>query len=264
MTGTLVLLRHGASEWNEQGLFTGWVDVPLAPRGVRQARAAGKLLAGAGLLPAKAHTSVLVRAVATANETLAECGRAWVDVDRSWRLNERHYGALHGRNKRDVVAEFGEERFRLWRRSLHGTPPPLPDDSPYSPVGDPRYAQLGAAVPRTESLAQVLARLLPYWERRVLPDLAGGATVLVVSHSNALRALIKHVEGVSDEDIAAVDVPTGIPLAYEFDAALRAGPGRYLDPVAAAEGAAAVAAEGHEPPGDAARPERSPGTATRS
>lgn len=247
MTGTLVLLRHGASEWNEQGRFTGWVDVPLAPRGVRQARAAGKLLAGAGLLPDRAHTSVLVRSVATANETLAECGREWIDVSRSWRLNERHYGALHGRHKRDVAAEFGADEFRRWRRSFHGTPPPLPDDSPYSPVGDPRYAELGDDIPRTESLADVLARLLPYWERRVLPDLAGGATVLVASHSNALRALIKHVEHVSDEDIAAVDVPTGIPLAYRFDTALRAGPGHYLDPVAAAEGAAAVAAEGSPP-----------------
>lgn len=247
MTGTLVLLRHGSSEWNERNLFTGWLDVPLSAHGVDQARHAGDLLADAGLLPDVAHTSLLTRAIRTANEALARTGRLWVDVHRSWRLNERHYGALTGRVKSDVVAEFGEQRFTEWRRSLHGTPPPLPDDSPYSPVGDPRYAALGAAIPRTESLADVLARLLPYHHEHVVPDLAAGATVLVTSHSNALRALIKHVEGIDDEDVVGVNVPTGIPLVYRFDGTGTAK-GAYLDPGAAAVAAADVANEGSRRP----------------
>jgi 2,3-bisphosphoglycerate-dependent phosphoglycerate mutase len=242
VTGTLVLLRHGTSEWNELNLFTGWIDVPLSDHGIVQARHAGGLLARAGLLPDVAHTSVLTRAIQTANVALEQAGRLWVDVSRSWRLNERHYGALTGRVKSDIVAEYGEEQFTHWRRSSHGTPPPLPDDSPCSPVGDPRYAALGE-LPRTESLADVQARLLPYYRDRVVPDLAQGRTVLITSHSNALRALIKHVEAIGDDDIVGVNVPTGIPLVYRFDGHGTAH-GDYLDPRAAAAGSAAVANEG--------------------
>jgi 2,3-bisphosphoglycerate-dependent phosphoglycerate mutase len=245
VTGRLILLRHGASEWTEQHRFTGWIDVPLSAGGARQARRAGQLLVESDLLPDKVHTSLLTRAIQTANLTLEQAGRLWIEVSRGWRLNERHYGALQGRRKPDVVAEFGEEQFVRWRRSFTGTPPPLPDDSPYSTVDDPRYAGLGDRAPRTESLAQVLDRLLPYWHGHLLPDLAAGRTVLVTSHSNALRALIKHLESIGDEEIVRLNVPTGIPLVYAFDQRLRiAGPGRYLDPRAASAGAAQVADEG--------------------
>lgn len=245
MTGTLVLLRHGESEWNESGRFTGWVDVRLTARGVAQARHAGRLLADAGLAPDTVHTSVLARAIRTADVALDEIGRHWIPAAHDWRLNERHYGVLQGRRKSDVVAEFGVERFRHWRRSFHGTPPPLPDDSPHSTAGDPRYAGLGAALPRTESLARVGGRLLPYWSAAIVPELAAGATVLVTSHSNALRALVKHLENVSDADIASVNVPTGIPLVYRVNRrGVAEGPGRYLDADAARAGSAAVANEG--------------------
>jgi 2,3-bisphosphoglycerate-dependent phosphoglycerate mutase len=245
VAGTLVLLRHGVSESNERNLFTGWIDVPLADSGRHQAARAGRLLAEFALLPDTAHTSVLTRAIQTAEATLLAAGRQWIDVRRSWRLNERHYGALQGRGKRDVVAEFGADQFAVWRRSFDGTPPPLADDSPYSPIGDPRYAELGPDIPRTESLRQVLDRLLPYWQHSIRPELAAGAIVLVTSHSNALRALIKHLDGIADEDINRLNVPTGSPLVYTFDEHLRtAGPGAYLDPEAAAAGAAKVADEG--------------------
>lgn len=233
MSGRLILLRHGMSEWNEQGLFTGWLDVPLADSGFAQARQAAALLARHGLVPDAVHSSVLVRAVDTAREML----RAWgssVPVTRTWRLNERHYGALTGRVKRDVVAEYGEQQFAEWRRSFKGTPPAG------VPIDDPRYA--GIDVPRTESLADVLARVLPYWAEVLQPSLVD-RTVLVVSHSNTLRALVKHVERIPDEDIDALNIPTGSPLVYDIDAG---GPGTYLDPLAAEAGAAAVANEGHE------------------
>jgi 2,3-bisphosphoglycerate-dependent phosphoglycerate mutase len=194
------------------------------------------------------YTSVLTRAIRTADVVLDEIDRHWVPVLRSWRLNERHYGVLQGRRKADVVAEFGEELFRHWRRSLHGTPPPLPDDSPHSTVTDPRYAGLGAGVPRTESLARVGERLVPYWSDVIAPDVAEGRTVLVTSHSNALRALVKHLDDVSDADIATVNVPTGIPLVYTFTGRGKPdGPGRYLDPGTATVAAAAVASEGIGP-----------------
>lgn len=245
MTGTLILLRHGDSEWNESGRFTGWVDVRLTVRGVAKARRAGSQLADADLLPDKVYTSVLARAIQTADATLDEAGRHWIPVVRHWRLNERHYGVLQGRRKSDVVAEFGVDRFRHWRRSFHGAPPPLPDDSPHSTADDPRYAELGAAAPRTESLAQVSDRLLPYWSDVVAPDVAAGRTVLVTSHSNALRALVKHLEDVSDTDIASVNVPTGIPLVYAFNGRGRVeGASRYLDPATAAKAMTAVANEG--------------------
>jgi 2,3-bisphosphoglycerate-dependent phosphoglycerate mutase len=248
VTGTLILLRHGSSEWNEQGRFTGWMDVPLGPAGLRQARRAGELLVAAGLPPDRAHSSLLTRATRTAETTLAAAGRPEVAVAADWRLNERHYGVLQGRAKRDVVAEFGPDRFAHWRRSWQGAPPPLPDDDPASPAHDPRYAHLGADLPRTESLADVHRRLLPHWRTAILPDLATGATVLVTSHSNTLRALIKHLERIADADIDTVNVPTGIPLVYRLDAEARAvEPGRYLDPEAAAAGSAAVAGEGLDP-----------------
>jgi 2,3-bisphosphoglycerate-dependent phosphoglycerate mutase len=243
VSGRLILLRHGTSESNEQGVFTGWLDVPLAASGRAQARRAATLLAEHGLLPATVHTSVLARAVDTAEEVLRALGVS-APVARTWRLNERHYGALTGRVKRDVVAEYGETQFAEWRRAYKGTPPPLPDDSPLSPVGDPRYAALGARLPRTESLADVQARLLPYWHDVVRPALAD-RTVLVTSHSNALRALVKHLERIPDDAIDTLNIPTGSPLVYPADdQGTVTGPGTYLDPHAA-EAAAAVAAEGH-------------------
>lgn len=228
MSGTLILLRHGNSEWNEQGVFTGWLDVPLADSGRAQARHAAVLLARHGLLPASVHTSVLVRAIDTAEEVLAALELS-VPVARSWRLNERHYGALTGRAKRDVIAEYGEAQFAEWRRSFKGTPPPLAGSSP-----------------TTESLADVLARVLPYWREVIQPE-AADRTVLVTSHSNALRALVKHLERIPDDAIDALNIPTGSPLVYSTDDEGRpVGPGRYLDPGAAEAAAAAVAAEGHE------------------
>lgn len=244
MTGRLVLLRHGMSEWNEQGVFTGWLDVPLADSGREQARQVAALLAGHDLVPDRVHTSVLARAVDTVVEVLRALGRP-VPVASTWRLNERHYGALTGRVKRDVVAEYGDAQFAEWRRSFKGTPPPLADESPHSPVGDPRYAGL-CRLPRTESLADVLARVLPYWEDVIRPESAG-ATVLVTSHSNTLRALVKHLERIPDDEIDALNIPTGSPLVYVTDdQGWPTGPGSYLDPGAAAAGAAVVANEGHE------------------
>jgi 2,3-bisphosphoglycerate-dependent phosphoglycerate mutase len=242
---TLVLLRHGNSEWNQRNLFTGWVDVRLSEQGVAEARRAGELLAESGLDPDVLHTSVLTRAIQTANLALEVADRLWIPVKRSWRLNERHYGALQGKDKAQTLEEYGEEQFRVWRRSFDVPPPPLPDDSEWSQAGDERYADLGDDLPRTESLKLVIDRMLPYWESDIVPDLAAGRTPLVTAHGNSLRALVKHLEGISDEDIAELNIPTGIPLVYELDDAFRPlGPGRYLDPEAAAAGAAAVAAQG--------------------
>lgn len=245
MTHTLILLRHGQSEWNEKNLFTGWMDVPLTELGWQEARHAGELLSAAGLLPDVQFTSVLKRAIHTANEALMSADRDWIPVQRSWRLNERHYGALQGKNKAQVAAEFGEEQFMTWRRSFDVPPPPIDDDSEFSQVGDPRYAGLGADMPRSECLKDVIARMLPYWNSDITPALGEGKTVLVTAHGNSIRALVKHLDGISDEAIAELNIPTGIPLVYELDDSfLPAGPSRYLDPNAAAEGAAAVAAQG--------------------
>jgi 2,3-bisphosphoglycerate-dependent phosphoglycerate mutase len=243
---TLVLLRHGLSEWNARNLFTGWVDVPLSGAGEAEARRGGELLAGAGLLPEVVHTSLLRRAISTANIALDVCGRHWIPVARSWRLNERHYGALQGKDKRQTLAEFGEERFMLWRRSYDVAPPPIEAGSEFSQEGDPRYAGLGAEMPVTECLADVVARFLPYWEGAVVPDLRAGKVVLLAAHGNSLRALVKHLDGISDAAIAGLNIPTGIPLRYELDDDLepvKAG-GEYLDPEAAQEAAAAVANQG--------------------
>lgn len=242
---TLILLRHGQSEWNELNLFTGWVDVRLTEQGKAEAARGGSLLAEAGLLPDILHTSLLSRAIQTANIALDAADRLWIPVTRSWRLNERHYGALQGKDKAQTLEEFGQEQFMLWRRSFDVPPPELADDSEWSQVGDPRYAGIDGDVPRTESLKLVIDRLLPYWDEAIAPDLRSGKTVLVTAHGNSLRGLVKHLEGISDADIAELNIPTGIPLVYRLDENLvPLGPGEYLDPEAAAAGAAAVANQG--------------------
>ncbi len=245
MTHTLILLRHGQSTWNQENLFTGWVDVPLTDKGRAEGRRAGELLVEAGLLPDVLHTSVLKRAIHTANLTLETADRDWIDVRRSWRLNERHYGALQGKDKAQTLAEYGQEQFMSWRRSFDTPPPTLDDDSEFSQANDPRYAGLGDEMPRTECLKDVIERLLPYWEQSITPDLAAGHTVLVTAHGNSLRALVKHLEKISDDAITDLNIPTGIPLVYHLGADfMPEAPGEYLDPEAAAAGAAAVAAQG--------------------
>jgi 2,3-bisphosphoglycerate-dependent phosphoglycerate mutase len=243
---TLILLRHGQSDWNQKNLFTGWVDVPLTEQGTAEAVRGGELMVEAGLLPDVVHTSVLRRAISTACIALDTADRHWIPVRRSWRLNERHYGALQGKDKAAIREEYGEEQFMLWRRSFDVPPPPLDDDSEWSQAGDSRYADLGDELPRTECLKDVVARFLPYWESVIVPDLRAGRTVLVAAHGNSLRALVKHLDGISDEDIAGLNIPTGMPLLYDLDDDLRPTQpgGRYLDPEAAAEAAAAVANQG--------------------
>ncbi|GAA4596006.1 phosphoglyceromutase [Planotetraspora phitsanulokensis] len=243
---TLVLLRHGESEWNVKGLFTGWVDVTLSPTGEDEARRGGQLLLDAGIRPEVVHTSVLTRAIKTANLALEAAGLSWLPVRRSWRLNERHYGALQGKDKAQTRAEFGDEQFMLWRRSYDVPPPPIADDDEYSQYGDARYAELPSELmPRTECLKDVVERMLPYWYDQIVPDLAAGKTVLVVAHGNSLRALVKHLEGISDADIAQLNIPTGIPLRYELDGDFRpTGAGEYLDPEAAKAAIEAVANQG--------------------
>jgi 2,3-bisphosphoglycerate-dependent phosphoglycerate mutase len=245
--GTLVLLRHGESEWNSKGLFTGWVDVGLSATGADEAANAGKLLRDAGIRPGVLHTSVLTRAIQTAHIALEKAQLLWLPVHRSWRLNERHYGALQGKDKAQTREEFGDEQFMLWRRSYDVPPPPIDDGDPMSQAGDPRYALLPPdLLPRTECLKDVQNRLLPYWGDLIVPDLATGKTVLVTAHGNSLRALVKHLDGISDDDIAGLNVPTGIPLVYELDTRFRPVEpgGRYLDPQAAAEAAEAVKNQG--------------------
>ncbi len=244
--GTLVLLRHGQSVWNAENRFTGWVDVPLSETGEQEARRGGELLRAEGLLPDVVHTSLLRRAISTANLALDVCDRHWIPVRRDWRLNERHYGGLQGKNKKQTSEAFGEEQFMLWRRSYDVPPPPIEAGSEFSQDGDPRYADLGAAMPATECLADVVARFLPYWESAIVPDIRAGGLVLLAAHGNSLRALVKHLDGISDEAIAGLNIPTGIPLRYDLDDDLRptvAG-GVYLDPDAAKDAIAAVAAQG--------------------
>src|SRR5262249_32935377 len=244
---TLVLLRHGESDWNSKGLFTGWVDVGLSSTGAQEAANGGKLLARSGLKPGVVHTSVLTRAIQTAHLALEEAGLLWLPVKRSWRLNERHYGALQGKDKARTRQEFGEEQFMLWRRSYDVPPPPIADDDQYSQAADVRYAGLPPeARPRTECLKDVVARMLPYWYDAVVPDLDRDGTVLVVAHGDALRARVTHADGLSAEDIAALTIPTAIPVVYGLDEAFRpvARGGRYLDPEAAAEAAEAVRNQG--------------------
>ncbi|WP_448851677.1 phosphoglyceromutase [Corynebacterium sp. 335C] len=244
-TGKLILVRHGQSEWNASNQFTGWVDVALTDKGRAEAVRAGEMLVDAGLEPTVLYTSLLRRAINTAHLALDVADRLWIPVIRDWRLNERHYGALQGLNKAETKEKYGEDQFMSWRRSYDTPPPELADDSEYSQAADPRYADLDA-VPRTECLLDVVKRLVPYFEAEILPRLKAGETVMVAAHGNSLRALVKHLDGISDEDIAALNIPTGIPLVYEFDAegAVRNQGGTYLDPEAAAAGAAAVAAQG--------------------
>jgi 2,3-bisphosphoglycerate-dependent phosphoglycerate mutase len=246
MTHTLILLRHGESDWNARNLFTGWVDVDLTEKGRAEAVRGGELMAEADLLPDVVHTSLLRRAITTANLALDVIDRHWIPVRRSWRLNERHYGALQGLDKSQVREQYGEEQFLTWRRSFDVPPPPLDDEAEWSQAGDPRYAALGDELPRTECLKDVIERFLPYWESDVVADLRAGHTVLLAAHGNSLRALVKHLDGISDEDIAGLNIPTGMPLVYRLDDQLRptVTGGEYLDPETAAAAAAAVANQG--------------------
>lgn len=242
---TLILLRHGNSLWNQQNLFTGWVDVDLSDQGRAEAKRAGELLAESGLAPDLLYTSLLRRAISTANIALDEAKRSWIEVKRSWRLNERHYGALQGKDKAQTLAEYGPEQFQIWRRSFDVPPPPIEDTDQYSQAADERYADLGDALPRTECLKDVLVRMMPLWDQ-IKADLKSGRTVLVTAHGNSLRALVKHLDGISDDDIAELNIPTGMPLVYKLNEnfePLTKG-GEYLDPEAAAAGAAAVASQG--------------------
>ncbi len=246
MTYTLVLLRHGESDWNAKNLFTGWVDVDLTDKGRAEGVRAGEQLKEAGILPDIVHTSVLRRAISTANLSLDVADRHWIPVKRDWRLNERHYGALQGKNKKQTLEEYGEEQFMLWRRSYDVPPPPIDPADEFAQTDDPRYAGLGNAMPATECLKDVVARLMPYWENEIQNDLADGLTVLVAAHGNSLRALVKTLDEISDDDIASLNIPTGMPLVYELDDEFRpiTRGGRYLDPEAARAAAEAVANQG--------------------
>ena len=240
----LVLLRHGESEWNAKNLFTGWVDVRLSDKGEAEARRGGALRAQRGLLPDVLHTSLLRRAIHTSQLALDACDRHWIPVQRSWRLNERHYGALQGKDKAQTLAEYGEEQFQLWRRSFDVPPPPIDDADPFSQAHDARYA--GIKAPKSECLKDVIDRMLPYWDEAIVPDLKAGKRVLVTAHGNSLRALVKHLDGISDADIAGLNIPTGIPLYYKLDANFKpvVKGGEYLDPAAAKDAIAAVANQG--------------------
>ncbi|MET0916439.1 MAG: phosphoglyceromutase [Jiangellaceae bacterium] len=243
----LVLLRHGESDWNAKNLFTGWVDVDLSEKGRAEALRGGELIASRSLLPDVLHTSVLVRAISTAEIAMHAADRSWIPVRRSWRLNERHYGALQGKDKKQTLEQFGEEQFMLWRRSYDTPPPPIEDDDEFSQVGDARYADLPPELlPRTECLADVVRRMLPYWYDGIVPDLRRDLTVAVVAHGNSLRALVKHLDGMSDEAVVALNIPTGVPLLYELDDAMRplTSGGEYLDPEAAAAAIEAVRNQG--------------------
>lgn len=245
MTYTLILLRHGESEWNAKNLFTGWVDVPLNEKGWGEAVRGGELLKAECVLPDVVHTSLLRRAIMTANLALDSADRHWIPVKRDWRLNERHYGDLQGKNKAETLEQFGEEKFMTWRRSYDVPPPEISADNEYSQEGDPRYA--GEPTPKTECLKDVLERALPYWDNAIVPDLKDGKTVMVAAHGNSLRAIIKYLDGIGDDEIVGVNVPTGIPLVYELDEEtlkpVKAG-GTYLDADAAAAAIQAVANQG--------------------
>ena len=245
MSHTLILLRHGESEWNAKNLFTGWVDVRLSPAGEGEAKRGGELLRESGLLPDILHTSLLRRAIHTANIALDACDRHWIPVRRTWRLNERHYGALQGKDKKQTLDTYGEDQFKLWRRSYDVPPPPIDDADPYSQSQDPRYADLGNEMPRSECLKDVVHRMLPYWKSAIVSDLRAGNTVLVTAHGNSLRALVKELDGISDADIADLNIPTGIPLLYRLNAEMKPSePARYLDPEAAKVAMEAVANQG--------------------
>ena len=245
MVYKLVLLRHGESTWNAENLFTGWVDVPLSEKGVKEAARAGQLLLDADIRPDILHTSLLRRAITTANLALDVADLHWIPVKRNWRLNERHYGALQGKNKKEIRDEYGEEQFMQWRRSFDVPPPPIEKGSEFSQDADPRYA--GEPIPDTEALSNVIDRLMPYWEDEIVPDLKTGKTVLLGAHGNSLRAIVKMLYDISDEEITGLNIPTGIPLYYELDEEtlkpVTKG-GQYLDPEAAAAAIEAVANQG--------------------
>jgi 2,3-bisphosphoglycerate-dependent phosphoglycerate mutase len=244
--GKLILLRHGESEWNAKNLFTGWVDVRLSALGETEAKRGGALLKEKGLLPDVLHTSLLRRAIHTAQLALDECDRHWIPVHRTWRLNERHYGALQGKDKKETLATYGEEQFKLWRRSFDVPPPPIEDNDQFSQARDLRYKDLGAEMPRTECLKDVVNRMLPYLNNEIAADLRTGKTVLVAAHGNSIRAIVKHLACISDAEIAEVNIPTGIPLLYTFDDEFEpvVKMGEYLDPIAAKAAIEAVANQG--------------------
>ena len=242
----LILLRHGESVWNAKNLFTGWVDVELSDKGRGEAARGGELLKEANLLPEVLHTSLLKRAMDTADIALENAGVSGIPTKRSWRLNERHYGALQGKDKAQTLKEFGAEQFQLWRRSFDVPPPAIADDDQYSQVGEPKYADLGGDLPKTECLKDVVARVVPYLTGEIADDLNAGKLVLITAHGNSIRAIVKHIDCISDADIAGVNIPTGIPLLYEFDDNFEPiiKGGRYLDPKAAEAAIAEVANQG--------------------
>ena len=224
---TLILVRHGQSEWNLANRFTGWWDVDLTDNGVEEARAAGRLLKDKGVLPDIAFTSLQTRAIRTLNLALEECGRLWIPVTKDWHLNERHYGGLTGLDKQQTRDKHGDEQVHIWRRSFDTPPPPMEPGSEYDPGADPRYE--GIDVPYTESLKLTIERVLPYWEEHILPQLTGERPVIVSAHGNSLRALVKHLSGISDDEITGLEIPTGRPIIYRFEDGQVAGERRYLD-----------------------------------
>ena len=223
---TLILVRHGQSQWNLENRFTGWWDVDLTEQGVAEAIAAGELLAERRMLPTVAFTSLQTRAIKTLHLALEACGRLWIPETKDWRLNERHYGGLTGLDKQQTRDKHGDEQVHIWRRSFDVPPPEMAQDSEFDLAKDPRYA--GIEVPRTESLKLTIERVLPYWERAILPQLTRGETVIVSAHGNSLRALVKHLSGISDSDIAGLEIPTGQPIVYHFDDSMTPGERRYL------------------------------------
>jgi 2,3-bisphosphoglycerate-dependent phosphoglycerate mutase len=246
MSYKLILLRHGESVWNAKNLFTGWVDVELSEKGLVEAARGGQLLKEANLLPDVLHTSLLKRAIDTANIALKNCGRTGIPTKRSWRLNERHYGALQGKDKAATLKEYGEEQFQLWRRSFDVPPPAIADNDQYSQKNEPKYSGLGELLPKTECLKDVVARVVPYLTGEITADLKSGKTVLITAHGNSIRAIVKYLDAISDADIAGVNIPTGIPLLYELNEKFEpiTKGGRYLDPEAAKAAIAAVANQG--------------------
>ena len=246
MSYKLILLRHGESEWNAKNLFTGWVDVALSDKGRAEAARGGQLLKEANLLPDILHTSLLTRAINTADIALASAGIVGIPIKRSWRLNERHYGALQGKDKAATLKEYGAEQFQLWRRSFDVPPPPIADDDQYSQKNDPKYANLGESLPKTECLKDVVERVIPYLTNEINNDLKSGKVVLITAHGNSIRAIVKYLDNISDTDIAGVNIPTGIPLLYELTESFKpiTKGGRYLDPEAAKASIEAVANQG--------------------
>jgi 2,3-bisphosphoglycerate-dependent phosphoglycerate mutase len=247
----LVLLRHGESTWNRENRFTGWTDVDLSERGREEAREAGRLLKEEGFAFDLAHTSVLKRAIRTLFIAIDELDQLWIPVTKSWRLNERHYGALQGLNKAETAARHGEAQTKIWRRSYDIPPPPLDPGDPRDPMSDPRYAGLSRQeLPLTESLKDTVARFIPYWLDTIAPQVRAGKRVLIAAHGNSLRALVKHLDNISDADIVERNIPTGIPLVYELDSELKPVRSRYLgDPEKAAAAAAKVASQTSAPKG---------------